>query len=49
MGDVIYIESNSGLVRRLGRADKYVTDAKLENDQFVPIPQGEVHKKKEIV
>ncbi|CAL6025106.1 TBP-interacting_protein TIP49 [Hexamita inflata] len=48
-GDVIYIESNSGLVKRLGRADKYVTDSKLENDQFVPVPQGEVHKKKEIV
>lgn len=48
-GDVIYIESNSGLVKRLGRADKYVTDSKLENDQYVPIPQGEVHKKKEIV
>lgn len=49
VGDVIYIESNSGLVKRLGRSDKHVTEAKLENDQFVPVPQGEVHKKKEIV
>ena len=49
VGDVVYIEANSGLVKRLGRADKFVTDSRLESDSFVPVPGGEVHKKKEIV
>lgn len=48
VGDVIYIEANSGLVKRLGRSDKYVTDSRLENDQYVPVPDGEVHKKKDV-
>jgi len=48
-GDVIYIESNSGAVKRVGRCDVYATEADLEADEYVPIPKGEVHKKKEIV
>eukprot|EP00339_Tiarina_fusa_P029610 CAMPEP_0117040896 /NCGR_PEP_ID=MMETSP0472-20121206/28595_1 /TAXON_ID=693140 ORGANISM="Tiarina fusus, Strain LIS" /NCGR_SAMPLE_ID=MMETSP0472 /ASSEMBLY_ACC=CAM_ASM_000603 /LENGTH=204 /DNA_ID=CAMNT_0004751761 /DNA_START=157 /DNA_END=768 /DNA_ORIENTATION=+ len=48
-GDVIYIESNSGAVKRVGRCDVYATESDLEADEYVPIPKGEVHKKKEIV
>ncbi|KAH0576720.1 TBP-interacting protein TIP49 [Spironucleus salmonicida] len=49
VGDVIYIEANSGLVKRMGRSDKYVSDNQLEADSYVPVPKGDVHKRKEIV
>ena len=29
-GDVIYIEANSGAVKRVGRYDQYATEADLE-------------------
>ena len=49
VGDVIYIEISDGVVHRVGRCDKFVSDADLEADKFVPIPKGEVHKRKEVV
>lgn len=49
VGDVIYIESNSGSVKRVGRSDTYATEVDLEADEYVPLPKGDVHKKKEIV
>ncbi|AMD21122.1 HEL159Wp [Eremothecium sinecaudum] len=49
VGDVIYIESNSGAVKRVGRSDAYATEFDLEAEEYVPLPKGEVHKKKEIV
>lgn len=49
VGDVIYIEANSGAVKRVGRSDAYATEYDLEADEYVPIPKGEVHKKKEVV
>jgi RuvB-like protein 1 (pontin 52) len=49
VGDVIYIESNSGSVHRVGRCDQHADDANLEADHFVPIPKGSVHKNKEVV
>merc|ERR1711935_1180036 len=48
-GDVIYIEANSGAVKRVGRSDSYATEYDLEAEEYVPIPKGDVHKKKEIV
>lgn len=48
-GDVIYIESNSGAVKRQGRCDTYATEFDLEAEEYVPLPKGDVHKKKEIV
>jgi len=48
-GDVIYIEANSGAVKRVGRSDVYATEVDLEADEYVPIPKGEVHKRKEII
>jgi len=48
-GDVIYIEANSGAVKRVGRCDAYATEFDLEAEEYVPLPKGEVHKKKEIV
>lgn len=49
IGDVIYIEANTGAVKRVGRSDAYATEFDLEAEEYVPIPKGEVHKKKEIV
>ena len=49
IGDVIYIESTSGAVKRVGRSDSYAAEFDLEAEEYVPLPKGDVHKKKEIV
>ena len=49
VGDVIYIEANSGAVKRQGRSDTYATEFDLEAEEYVPLPKGEVHKKKEVI
>merc|ERR1739848_249481 len=49
VGDVIYIEATSGSVKRVGRSDQYATDYDLEADEFVPVPRGDVHKKREVI
>jgi len=46
VGDVIYIEANSGAVKRVGRSDVYASEFDLEADEYVPVPKGDVHKKK---
>ncbi|KAJ3017358.1 UNVERIFIED_CONTAM: RuvB-like protein 1 [Siphonaria sp. JEL0065] len=49
VGDVIYIEASTGSVKRVGRSDTYATEFDLEAETYVPVPKGEVHKKKEII
>merc|ERR1711934_730117 len=49
VGDVIYIEANSGAVKRVGRSDAYATEFDLEAEEYVPLPKGDVHKKREVV
>jgi len=49
VGDVIYVEATSGSVKRVGRSDQYATDYDLEADEFVPVPRGDVHKKREVI
>jgi RuvB-like protein 1 len=49
VGDVIYIEATSGAVKRVGRSDSYATEFDLEAEEYVPIPKGDVHKRKELV
>lgn len=49
VGDVIYIERNSGAVKRVGRSDAYATEFDLEAEEYVPLPKGMVHKKREVV
>ena len=46
VGDVIYIEANSGSVKRVGRSDSFATQYDLEAEQYVPVPKGNVHKQK---
>ena len=49
VGDVIYIEANSGAVKRVGRSDNFATEFDLEAEDYVPLPKGDVHKKKKVV
>jgi RuvB-like protein 1 (pontin 52) len=49
VGDVIYIESSSGNVQRVGRSDQYASDYDLESETYVPLPKGDVHKKREVI
>lgn len=39
----------SALEQRVGRSDAYATEFDLEAEEYVPLPKGDVHKKKEIV
>ena len=48
-GDVIFIEANSGAVKRVGRSDSYAAEVHLDAEEYVPLPKGEVHKHKDIV
>merc|ERR1711957_469549 len=48
-GDVIYIEANSGAVKHVGRSDAFATEFDLEAEEYVPLPKGDVHKRKEVV
>lgn len=49
VGDVIYIEASTGSVKRQGRSDAFATEFDLEAEEYVPLPKGDVHKKKEVV
>ncbi|KAF7784081.1 hypothetical protein Agabi119p4_246 [Agaricus bisporus var. burnettii] len=49
VGDVIYIEQNGGAVKRVGRSDAYASSYDLESETYVPLPKGDVFKKKELV
>lgn len=55
VGDVIYIEANSGVIKRVGGTPlpllthRYPSEYDLEADEYVPIPKGEVFKKKEVI
>ncbi|CAF4687798.1 unnamed protein product, partial [Rotaria magnacalcarata] len=42
IGDVIYIDANSGAVKRQGRCDAYATEYDLETEEYVPLPKGDV-------
>merc|ERR1712029_1172843 len=45
----IYIEANSGAAKRIGRSDAYATEFDLEAEEYVPLPKGDVHKRKEVI
>lgn len=49
VGDVIYIEANSGAVKRVGRSDSFATEFDLEAEEYVPLPKGDVHKQKMVI
>lgn len=35
--------------QRQGRSDSFATEFDLEAEEYVPLPKGDVHKKKEII
>ena len=37
VGDVIYVEANSGAVKRVGRSDAFATEFDLEAEEYVPL------------
>lgn len=47
LGDVVYIESNSGIIKRLGRSDSFATEFDLEAEEYVPLPKGSVKNRRE--
>ncbi|PPQ88894.1 hypothetical protein CVT25_009129 [Psilocybe cyanescens] len=49
VGDVVYIDYATGAVKRVGRSDAYAASYDLESETYVPLPKGEVHKRKELV
>jgi RuvB-like protein 1 (pontin 52) len=49
VGDVVYIEAGTGAVKRVGRSDAYASSFDLESETYVPVPKGDVHKRKELV
>ena len=49
VGDIIYVEGSTGAVKRVGRSDAYATEFDLEAEEYVPLPKGDVHKKKEVI
>lgn len=40
LGDVIYIEANTGVAKRVGRSDTFATEFDLEAEEYVPVPRG---------
>lgn len=38
-----------GAVKRVGRSDAHSTEFDLEVEEYVPVPKGDVHKRKEVV
>lgn len=44
-----YSASNKLYVKRVGRSDAYAGSYDLESETYVPLPKGDVHKRKELV
>lgn len=49
VGDVIYIEANSGAIMRQGRCQAYAAEYDLEAEEYVPLPKGDVRKTRKVV
>jgi RuvB-like protein 1 (pontin 52) len=43
------VRKNYSNAQRQGRSDTFATEFDLEAEEYVPLPKGEVHKKKEVV
>jgi hypothetical protein len=47
VGDVVYIEPNSGILQRIGRSETRINEYDLEGDKYVPLHKGGVHSTRE--
>lgn len=48
IGDVVHIEIRNGFVKRIGKCDAYSTEYDLEVEEYVPLPKGDVYRKREV-
>lgn len=47
IGDIVYIEPNVGLIKRLGRSENKIDEYDLEGDKYLPLHKGPVYSSKE--
>nr|XP_013180874.1 unnamed protein product [Papilio xuthus] len=48
-GDVVYIESSAGIIKKMGRGESHMNDYDLESEKYVPLPKGDIFRSKEII
>ena len=48
-GNFIHSACAHTCMQRQGRSDTYATEFDLEAEEYVPVPKGDVHKKKEVI
>lgn len=49
VGDVVHIDSSSGILKKMGRSESCMNDFDLEAERYVPLPKGEIYKRREFV
>ncbi|KAI5191358.1 RuvB-like protein 1 [Nematocida sp. AWRm77] len=49
VGDVVYIEADDGVIKKIGRSDTYASEFDIESAKYVPMPKGDIFTKKEVV
>eukprot|EP00917_Polyrhabdina_sp_WS-2016_P028675 GHVP01061043.1.p2 GENE.GHVP01061043.1~~GHVP01061043.1.p2 ORF type:complete len:442 (-),score=78.16 GHVP01061043.1:2012-3337(-) len=49
IGDIIYIDSSSGEIKKLGRSESYSNDQDIELETYLPIPKANIQKSKKVV
>lgn len=47
-GDVVYIETSAGIIKKMGRGESHMNDYDLESEKYVPLPKGDIFRKKEV-
>lgn len=47
IGDVVYVEPNSGILKRIGRSETRINEYDLEGDKHVPLHKGTVNSTRE--
>lgn len=49
VGDVVHIDSSSGILKKMGRSESCMNDFDLEAERYVPLPKGEIYKRREFI
>lgn len=49
VGDIIYIEPEENIIKKIGRSDSYASEFDIESDKYVPLPKGDIFTKKEVL
>lgn len=49
VGDIIYIEPEENIIKKIGRSDSYASEFDIESDKYVPLPKGDIFIKKEVI